>query len=95
SQAAKLLEIPVIITEQYPRGLGATVPELGAEGIRKFEKTSFSMLTEEVEKELRSLPSLKAVILCGIETQACIMSTALDLLERGLDVHVVADACSS
>ncbi|XP_078391814.1 isochorismatase domain-containing protein 2 [Cetorhinus maximus] len=94
-QAAKVLEIPVIVTEQYPRGLGPTVPELGAEGLRKFEKTCFSMLTPEVEAELSSLAKLQSVILCGIETQACIMSTALDLLERGLDVHVIADACSS
>ncbi|XP_041038276.1 isochorismatase domain-containing protein 2 [Carcharodon carcharias] len=94
-QASKVLEIPVIVTEQYPRGLGPTVPELGAEGLRKFEKTCFSMLTPEVEAELSSLTKLQSVILCGIETQACIMSTALDLLERGLDVHVVADACSS
>uniref|UniRef100_UPI00398ED20C isochorismatase domain-containing protein 2 isoform X1 n=1 Tax=Pristiophorus japonicus TaxID=55135 RepID=UPI00398ED20C len=94
-QAAKALEIPVVVTEQYPKGLGPTVPELGAEAIRKFAKTCFSMITPEVEEELRSLPELESVILCGIETQACIMSTALDLLERGLDVHVVADACSS
>ncbi|XP_067878135.1 isochorismatase domain-containing protein 2 isoform X1 [Heterodontus francisci] len=94
-QAAKLLEMPIIVTEQYPKGLGPTVPELGAEGIMKFSKTCFSMLTPEVETELSSLPELKSIILCGIETQACIMSTALDLLERGLDVHVVADACSS
>ncbi|XP_048450022.1 isochorismatase domain-containing protein 2, partial [Rhincodon typus] len=72
-QAAKVLDIPVIITEQYPQGLGRTVPELGAEGMRKFEKTSFSMLTPEVEAELGSLPRLDSVVLCGIETQACIM----------------------
>lgn len=94
-QASQVLEIPVIVTEQYPRGLGPTVPELGAEGLRKFQKTCFSMLTPEVEAELSTLPQIESVILCGIETQACIMSTALDLLERGLDVHVVADACSS
>ncbi|MEE6483204.1 hypothetical protein FKM82_013466 [Ascaphus truei] len=53
------------------------------------------MLTPEVEGELQSIPDLHSVILCGIETQACIMSTTLDLLDKGLDVHVVADACSS
>nr|XP_042712137.1 isochorismatase domain-containing protein 2 isoform X3 [Chrysemys picta bellii] len=92
---AQLLEIPVVVTEQYPQGLGPTVPELGAEGLRKFPKTCFSMLVPEVEEELGALPHLRSVLLCGIETQACIMSTALDALERGLDVHVVADACSS
>nr|XP_042712136.1 isochorismatase domain-containing protein 2 isoform X2 [Chrysemys picta bellii] len=70
---AQLLEIPVVVTEQYPQGLGPTVPELGAEGLRKFPKTCFSMLVPEVEEELGALPHLRSVLLCGIETQACIM----------------------
>ncbi|XP_060111275.1 isochorismatase domain-containing protein 2 [Heteronotia binoei] len=94
-KVAKALEIPTVVTEQYPKGLGPTVPELGAEGLRKYSKTCFSMLIPEVEKEMAAVPSLKSVLLCGIETQACIMSTALDVMERGLDVHVVVDACSS
>ncbi|XP_068098983.1 isochorismatase domain-containing protein 2 isoform X2 [Hyperolius riggenbachi] len=94
-QAGKILELPVIVTEQYPKGLGPTVPELGTDGIKKYSKTCFSMLTPEVEQELQSFPERRTVILCGIETQACIMSTTLDLLEKGFDVHVVADACSS
>ncbi|XP_044134492.1 isochorismatase domain-containing protein 2 [Bufo gargarizans] len=94
-QTAKILEIPVVVTEQYPKGLGLTVPELGADGIKKYSKTCFSMLTPEVEKELQSIPERQSVILCGIETHACIMSTTLDLLNKGFDVHVVADACSS
>uniref|UniRef100_K7GAN0 Isochorismatase domain containing 2 n=1 Tax=Pelodiscus sinensis TaxID=13735 RepID=K7GAN0_PELSI len=72
-QAARLLEIPVVVTEQYPQGLGPTVPELGAEGLKKFSKTCFSMLGPEVERELGALPHLRSVLLCGIETQACIM----------------------
>ncbi|KAG6921400.1 isochorismatase domain containing 2, partial [Chelydra serpentina] len=72
-QVAQLLEIPVVVTEQYPQGLGPTVPELGAEGLRKFPKTCFSMLVPEVEQELGALPHLRSVLLCGIETQACIM----------------------
>ncbi|KAM3923902.1 isochorismatase domain-containing protein 2 isoform 1-T2 [Leptodactylus fuscus] len=94
-QTAKILEIPVVVTEQYPKGLGLTVPELGADGIQKYTKTCFSMLIPEVEKELQSNPGRQSVILCGIETHACIMSTTLDLLNKGFDVHVVADACSS
>ncbi|KAM4652305.1 isochorismatase domain-containing protein 2 [Discoglossus pictus] len=94
-QAAKVLEIPVIVTEQYPKGLGPTVAELGADGLKKFSKTCFTMLTPEVQKELQTITDLRSIILCGIETQACIMSTTLDLLDKGLDVHVVADACSS
>ncbi|XP_025025359.1 isochorismatase domain-containing protein 2 isoform X1 [Python bivittatus] len=94
-QVAKALEIRTVVTEQYPKGLGPTVPELGAEEFPKYTKTCFSMLIPEVEKEMESVPNLKSVLLCGIETQACIMSTALDIMERGLDVHIVVDACSS
>ncbi|XP_027715802.1 isochorismatase domain-containing protein 2 isoform X2 [Vombatus ursinus] len=126
-QVARMLDIPVMLTEQYPTGLGPTVPELGAQDIRAVPKTCFSMVVPEVERLMNARPSLRSVLLCGIEAQACIMvrfppdavltpgrplrsplmstlpltsdpppqSTALDLLERGLDVHVVADACSS
>ncbi|XP_074076129.1 isochorismatase domain-containing protein 2 [Macrotis lagotis] len=94
-QVARVLDIPVVLTEQNPKRLGPTVPELGAQGIPAVPKTCFSMVVPEVENMMRARPGLKSVLLCGIEAQACIMSTALDLLERGLDVHVVADACSS
>ncbi|KAG2457462.1 ISOC2 protein, partial [Polypterus senegalus] len=75
SNAARLLQIlglPHLATEQYPRGLGPTVPELGAQGVPTFSKTTFSMLTPEVEAELSRVPDLKSAILCGIEAQACI-----------------------
>ncbi|XP_068953383.1 isochorismatase domain-containing protein 2 isoform X2 [Petaurus breviceps papuanus] len=94
-QVARMLDIPVMLTEQYPKGLGPTVPELGAQGIRAVPKTCFSMVVPEVEQLMKARPGLLSVLLCGIEAQACVMSTALDLLERGLEVHVVADACSS
>ncbi|XP_028677441.2 isochorismatase domain-containing protein 2 [Erpetoichthys calabaricus] len=94
-QAFRILGLPHLATEQYPRGLGPTVPELGAQGVPTFSKTTFSMLTPEVEAELSRVPDLKRAILCGIEAQACIACTALDLMERGLQVHLVADACSS
>ncbi|XP_058037060.1 isochorismatase domain-containing protein 2 isoform X1 [Ahaetulla prasina] len=94
-KVAKALEICTVVTEQYPKGLGPTVPELGAEELPKYPKTCFSMLIPEVEKEMATVPNLKSILLCGIETQACIMSTALDAMERGLDVHIVVDACSS
>ncbi|KAL0985149.1 hypothetical protein UPYG_G00153460 [Umbra pygmaea] len=94
-QAARLLGIPSIVTEQYPQGLGPTVPELGAGDLTAHAKTSFTMMTEPVEKELKALGDPKIAILCGIETQACIACTTFDLLERGMDVHIVADAVSS
>ncbi|KAM7340389.1 isochorismatase domain-containing protein 2A [Alexandromys fortis] len=93
-KVARLLDVPVLLTEQYPQGLGPTVPELGTQGIRPVSKTCFSMVPT-LQKELDGRPQLRSVLLCGIETQVCILNTALDLLERGLQVHVVVDACSS
>ncbi|KAH0507474.1 isochorismatase domain-containing protein 2A [Microtus ochrogaster] len=93
-KVARLLDVPVLLTEQYPQGLGPTVPELGAQGIRPVSKTCFSMVPT-LQKELDGRPQLRSVLLCGIETQVCILNTALDLLERGLQVHLVVDACSS
>ncbi|XP_075393209.1 isochorismatase domain-containing protein 2 [Tenrec ecaudatus] len=93
-KVARLLEVPVVLTEQYPQGLGPTVPELGANGIRPLPKTCFSMVPA-LRQELDARAQLRSVLLCGIEAQACILNTALDLLDRGLQVHVVVDACSS
>ncbi|XP_076986833.1 isochorismatase domain-containing protein 2 isoform X2 [Tamandua tetradactyla] len=93
-QVARLLGVPALLTEQYPQGLGPTVPELGAEGMQPVPKTCFSMVPA-LRGELDAQPQLRSVLLCGIEAQACILNTALDLLDRGLQVHVVVDACSS
>ncbi|MEQ2181243.1 hypothetical protein GOODEAATRI_009378, partial [Goodea atripinnis] len=71
-QASRILGIPTILTEQYPKGLGPTVPELGAGDLTAHAKTSFTMIIEEVEKELQALGSPKQAILCGIEAHACI-----------------------
>ncbi|XP_030604815.1 isochorismatase domain-containing protein 2 [Archocentrus centrarchus] len=94
-QASRILGIPPILTEQYPKGLGPTVPELGAGDLKAHAKTSFTMMIEEVEKELQALGNPKQAILCGIEAHACIACTAFDLLEKGMEVHIVADAVSS
>lgn len=93
--AAKILEMPVIVTEQYPKGLGHTVPELDVTGIKVCPKTRFSMLIPDVESQLKENTDRKTILLCGIETQACIQQTVLDLLEKDYHVHVIVDACSS
>lgn len=72
AQVARLLGVPAVLTEQYPQGLGPTVPELGAEGLRPQPKTCFSMVPA-VRQELDAQPQLRSVLLCGIETQACIL----------------------
>ncbi|XP_065776868.1 isochorismatase domain-containing protein 2 [Muntiacus reevesi] len=93
-KVARLLNVPAVLTEQYPQGLGPTVPELGAQDLQPHTKTCLSMVPA-VQQELDARPQLRSVLLCGLETQACILQTALDLLDRGLQVHVVVDACSS
>ncbi|XP_045388758.1 isochorismatase domain-containing protein 2 isoform X1 [Lemur catta] len=93
-RVARLLEVPAVLTEQYPEGLGPTVAELRAEDLQPLAKTCFSMVPA-LQRELDSRPQLRSVLLCGIETQACILNTALDLLDQGLQVHLVVDACSS
>lgn len=98
-KAGKALDMPVIVTEQYPQGLGRTVPELGLSeypDVKAIEKTDFSMLTSEVAQKLRTdHPQVDSVVLCGIETHVCVQGSALSLLENGFKVHVVVDACSS
>ncbi|XP_072162966.1 isochorismatase domain-containing protein 2-like [Diadema setosum] len=95
-RAAKTLEMPVVITEQYPKGLGPTVQELGVNRDEEdiYAKTCFSMVLPDVEEKLKK-NDVKSVIMCGIETQACVQQTTLDLLDKGYDVHIVADAVSS
>ncbi|KAM9510612.1 isochorismatase domain-containing protein 2 [Guaruba guarouba] len=93
-KGCQALGVPVLVTEQRPEVLGPTVPELGVQDVTPYPKTSFSGVPV-LEAELSARPQLSAVILCGIEAQACILQTALDLLERGLDVHLAVDACSS
>uniref|UniRef100_A0A8C7DKA9 Isochorismatase domain containing 2 n=1 Tax=Oncorhynchus kisutch TaxID=8019 RepID=A0A8C7DKA9_ONCKI len=89
SNAARVLQAPRVL------GLGPTVPELGAWDLTAHAKTKFTMMIEPVEKELKALGDPKIFILCGIGTQACIACTTFDLLEKGMEVHIVADAVSS
>jgi nicotinamidase-related amidase len=100
-RAATALELPVIATEQYPKGLGHTVAELGlshealaAHGGGLFEKTTFSMLDPNVEQTLACLKFTDAVIF-GIEAHVCVQQTTLDLLERDVNVHLCVDGVSS
>ncbi|KAK0137866.1 Isochorismatase domain-containing protein 1 [Merluccius polli] len=93
---ADILGSPLIVSEQYPKGLGSTVPELDISAARLvFPKTKFSMILPEVEKVLATLPHIRAMVLFGVETHVCIQQTALDLIGRGFEVHVVADSTSS
>lgn len=91
----QLLDIPVIATEQYPKGLGPTASELDISKATLIQKTQFSMMVPGVIEELKKIPERKSIILCGIEAHVCVQNTVLDLVEQNYDVHVVVDACSS
>lgn len=87
-QASRILGIPTILTEQYPKGLGPTVLELGAGDLTAHAKTSFTMIIEEVEKELKALGSPKQAILCGIEAHACIAVINIFVFASYLDYRL-------
>ena len=92
-QGARALGLPVVATEQYPKGLGRTVPEVAEhlDGVEPIEKTCFSAAAADgFETDGR-----EQAIVCGIETHVCVLQTVEDLLGRGLEVHVVADAVTS
>uniref|UniRef100_A0A8C4XDL4 Isochorismatase domain-containing protein 1 n=1 Tax=Erpetoichthys calabaricus TaxID=27687 RepID=A0A8C4XDL4_ERPCA len=95
-QGARLLGIPVIVSEQYPRDSAVqSRSSISLESSFVFPKTKFSMVLPEVETALAEIPGLRSVVLFGVETHVCIQQTALDLIGRGFEVHIVADATSS
>ncbi len=97
-EAARILSIPVVVTEQYPQGLGETVEPLKAalgNGAHYVEKTSFSALREEGFKEKLASFGKKQIILGGIETHICVYQTCAELLEEGYEVYVVKEVTSS
>lgn len=92
-----LLDLPILVTEQYPKGLGSTVAPLrdvlGSAVIG--EKTRFSALgCHEVAETLRARET-RTVLVCGIEAHVCVQQTVHDLLAEGYGTHVAADAVSS
>ena len=93
---SKVLNVPLIVTEQYPQGLGQTVPEIKEHWPIKLhhfgEKNAFSMCDEEV---MKSIHGYRSVVLYGIETHVCVQQTCLDLLAAGFEVHLLADGLSS
>ncbi len=93
---AKKLGVPIIVTEQYPKGLGKTVSDLSnnLEGSLTYEKTSFSGCTSEVTSALKEL-GRKKIIITGMETHVCVFQTVRDLLADGYQVFVVGDAVCS
>lgn len=96
-RGAKILGLPVLATEQYPKGLGSTIPEIKAvlENAAILEKTSFSVSgAPDFWKRLEALGT-KFVAVCGIETHVCVYQSVADLIEKKYLVSVVENAVSS
>lgn len=96
-KAARTLEIPIIWCQQYPKAIGPTVKPLHEflEGIEPIDKLCFSccgapQFADEMERR-----EIETAIVCGIESHVCVFQTAMDLLQKGLYVHVIADATAS
>ena len=98
---ANELGVPLFVTEQYPKGLGHTVPELDLAAAKAagtvFEKTLFSMATPELLSKLEIVsPSATDAVIFGLEAHVCVQQTVFDLLtKRNLNVHLCVDAISS
>jgi nicotinamidase-related amidase len=90
-QAARILDVPRVVSEQYPKGLGHTVPEVGLDGETPIEKSVFSA----ARADGFDLAGRDQAVVCGIETHVCVSQTVLDLLDQGVEVQVPADAVGS
>ena len=90
----EILGVPVIVTEQYPKGLGNSCKEIIlGDDAKVMEKITFSCLGNDYIKE--SVQTKKQIIICGVEAHICVLKTALDLLDEGYQVHLITDAVSS
>lgn len=94
AEAAKLLGVRSVLTEQYPKGLGPTHPDLAAKLPSAVTKMAFSCCGSEAFTATIA-DDIESVLLCGLETHVCIQQTALDLLARGLTVLIAVDAVGS
>jgi len=92
-RGARILELPVMVTQQYPKGLGTTVSELAEhlDGIEPIDKVCFSAAAADGF----DLQGRDQALICGIESHVCVSQTAHDLLDRDVEVHVPRDAVTS
>ena len=90
-EAARILDVPALVSEQYPKGLGSSVPEIGLQQEPVIEKSVFSA----ARADGFGLNGRIQAIVCGLETHVCVSQTVHDLLSQGVEVHVPADAVGS
>jgi isochorismate hydrolase len=96
-QAANILRIPALLTEQYPKGLGQTVPQIRAAAgdSAVLEKMHFSAWRDDAIRAHIETADRPSVVIAGIEAHVCVLQTALDMASAGCRVTVVVDAVSS
>jgi len=96
-RAAARLGVPIVTSEQYPKGLGPTISELGnlIPGDRIWPKAVFSVMRDAVLRDQVGRLGRRGIVVVGVESHVCVMQTALDLLRTGYRPTVVADATSS
>lgn len=97
-RAARELELPVVLTTQYAKGLGPTVPEVQAEapGVSPVDKVAFGCFgSEEFISHLAGFPGRDQLLVAGIESHICVAQTVLGALGEGYQVHVATDAVGS
>ena len=98
AKTSSILDIPVIITEQYPKGLGNTIDSIKTsvnKNCTYYEKTNFNALTDDNLLEKLNNLGKKQVLVMGIETHICVYQTVSALIENGFDVTIIKDACGS
>jgi nicotinamidase-related amidase len=96
-EVAKVFDIPILVSEQYPQGLGKTVDEIEniIEGIPRFEKEYFSCMKDQGLRSELEKRAGKTIIVIGIEAHVCVYQTVLDLLLKGYRTVVISDAVCS
>ncbi len=95
NKASSYLNIPLIITEQYPKGLGTTIQKISIpEHAMKFEKMSFSIFNKDISDYIENQKK-KTLVFYGIEAHICLYQSTIDALEKGYKVYFVSDAVSS
>ena len=97
AKTANILNIPVLITEQYPKGLGSTIQDIKDSVCNAvyIEKTNFNAFSEQKFKEYISNTNKKQIIIFGIETHICVLQTIYDILNKGFDIFLVENASGS
>jgi nicotinamidase-related amidase len=94
-RAAHEIGVPIFASEQYPKGLGGTLPQFVDLASRRMEKLEFSAYANPAIQDALKRAGQSQLVLCGVEAHVCVLQTGLDLIEAGYQVFVVADAVAS